>query len=90
MEEFKDAIEIDFKGLQDTCNNLKKAGKELEGRAAEKPEVGELSGLAGVERLIRAYQSLYDIYRKMGQLAVKDADDIQKIAHSFHQLDTSA
>ena len=88
MDEFK--ISINHKDLNNSCNDLRNAGRELEGKLGVSINVGELSGLPGVESLIAAYKSLQDTYRKLAQLAVKDADDIKKIGDNFHKLDTSA
>ena len=88
MDEF--SIRVDQKALRNACNELRNTGKQLEGKLNTSPDTGGLSGMAGVERLITAYQSLQNAYRKLAQLAKKDADDIQTIANNFHKLDTSA
>lgn len=88
MDEFK--ISIDHDSLNQSCKDLKSAGIELEGKLGVSINVGELSGMPGVESLIAAYKLLQDTYRKLAQLAKKDADDIKNIGDNFHELDKSA
>ena len=70
-------------------SGLKSAGKALNGEKPSKPSTGDLQGMAGIEVLLYGYNRLVDLYNKLGQVAMADAENMLTIAKEFDRLDHS-
>lgn len=89
MDKETNEIKIDKVAMDGLCDKLISAGEELAGKTTANLNVGQLSGMAGVERLLIAYHSVQQIYGKLAQLAQKNGDDIKTIVKEFHDMDQS-
>ena len=74
------------------CAKLQQFGQKLtdEGNTEAVFNIGQLSGMNGVEEFKNAYLCIRQLYSMLGGLAVTDAERMTKIAEAFDQLDSSA
>ena len=83
-------IRSDLEQRTALCGELKKTGKTLSEDKGANLSTGQLSGMAGVEEAVKAYESLQKLYLQLGTMAILDAGKMMKIAKEFDRLDSSA
>ncbi len=83
-------IKTDLQKRTELCDALTGAGAAVNEEKAAKLDVGEISGMPGVDTAVAAYQALQQLYSKFGELAKADAEKMLTIAKEFDRLDSSA
>ena len=82
-------IKSDLETRTALCGELNKTGKTLTEKKGANLSTGQLSGMTGVEEIIKAYESLEKLYLRLGTMAMLDADKMKRIAQEFDRLDSS-